>query len=111
MELIKVLKIAFSKGYVLIAIFVLSFFLIMGIWLIYGEPKTITTDPNYPLGTRGITHYMPQEKYDRYDFWWGLFAKVGFISGLTGGLLCLYAHRDTNTNKNTKSGTRTSKQI
>ena len=69
MEYIKILKIAFTRGYVLIVISALCFVLVMGIWLLYGEPKTITTDPDYPLGTRGITHYMPQEKYERYDFW------------------------------------------
>ncbi len=93
MECVKILKIALKRGYVLIAISALSFVLIMGIWLLYGEPKTITTDPDYPLGTGGITRYMPIETYERYDFWWGLFAKIGFISGLTGAILCLWAHR------------------
>jgi len=105
MEYTKILKIAFTKGYVLIAISALCFVLIIGIWLLYGEPKTITTDPDYPLGTRGITHYMPQEKYERYDFWWGLFAKVCFIGGLTGAILCLWSHRTMDTHKNTKSET------
>jgi hypothetical protein len=93
MKYIKFLKIVLTRGYFLIAISILCFVLIMGIWLLYGEPKTITTEPNYPLGTGGVTRYMPLEKYERYDFWWGLFAKIGFISGLTGAILCLWAHR------------------
>jgi hypothetical protein len=96
MGYIGILKIAFARGYVLIAISALCFVLTLIIWFLYGEPKTITTDPEYPLETGGITHYMPREKYNRYDFWWGLFAKICFISGLAGGLLCLWAHRPMN---------------
>ena len=93
MKCLKILKIALLRGYVLIAISALCFVLTAGIWLLYGEPKTITTDPDYSLGTKGVTRYMPIEKYERYDFWWGLFVKIGFISGLTGAILCLWAHR------------------
>jgi hypothetical protein len=106
MGYIKILKIAFTRGYVLIAISALCFVLTMGIWLLYGEPKTITTDPNYTLGTEGVTHYMTEEQFERYDFWCRLLSKIGFISGLTGAILCLWAYRTTNTHKNPKSETK-----
>ena len=92
----QILKIGITKGYILIGICVLCFILHTVVWIVYGTPDTISTDPEYPLGKRGITRYMPQESYERYDFWRGLFAKIGFISGLTGTILCIWAHRSTN---------------
>ena len=102
MEYIKILKIGLTKGYILIALSALCFISIAGIWLYTGEPKTITTDPDYPLGTRGITRYMPQEIYKKYEFWWDMLSIIGFISGLTGAILCLWAHRNTSMHKNPK---------
>ena len=88
----QILKLGITRGYILIGIFAICFVLNFVLFLVYGAPNTITTDPEYPLGERGRTRYMPQEQYDRHYFWWALIGKITFISGLTGTALIIRAH-------------------
>jgi hypothetical protein len=92
MKYMEIPKVIFVRGYFFLGIAAVCLLLTYTIWIVYGEPKTITTDPDYPLGEGGVTNYLTQEEFDSYEFWWGLFSKVGFFSGLTGVLLCLRAH-------------------
>ena len=88
----QIFKIGITRGYILIGIFGICIALLLLISIAYGDPATITTDPEYPLGERGRTRYMGQEQYDRVYFWRDLVMRIGFISGLTGFALYFKAH-------------------
>ena len=88
----QILKIWITRGYILIGIFGICFVLLSLMTIVYGDPGSITTDPQHHLGEDGRTRHMPQELYDRFYFWWGLFIRIGIISGLTGFALYFRAH-------------------
>ena len=88
----QILKIGITRGYILIGICGICFVLLVLMTIVYGAPSNITTDPQYPLHDGSGTRYMPQEQYDRFYFWWGLFIRIGFISFLAGVPLHIRAH-------------------
>lgn len=89
MGITKVLKDAVSHGYIFITVAVICLICVFTMYLVWGDLKNITTDPDDPGVAKGILRYMEETAYDRYRGIHGAFLGTGFITGILGIILYL----------------------
>ena len=89
MQVIHLLKLSLTRGYICLGIAALCLLFLLVLTLIYGDIKSISTDPSDPLVANGTLRYMEESAFNKYYRVSKLIAGIAFISGIIGVVLYL----------------------
>jgi hypothetical protein len=90
-------------SYIFFIVVAISIILLIATTIKYGDPKTITTDPNHPRIEDGSMNYMDKYTYRKYDYKISKIHYTGLCFFMFGillyGFACLIRKAEKSKNK------------
>ena len=87
MRLVHILKTGLIRGNICIGVAAICFLTLVILAFIYGDIKTISTDPSDPLVLKGLRNYMEKSAFEKYHSATHTISVVGFWNAVIAVIL------------------------
>jgi hypothetical protein len=87
MRVVHILKTGFIRGYICIGVAAICFLTLVILAFIYGDLKSISTDPSDPLVLEGVRNYMEESAFEKYHSATRTISAVGLLNAAIAVIL------------------------
>ena len=106
MKLMHSLKVAITRGYLFLGLALICMLTLVILAFIYGDLKSISTDPSDPLVLKGVINYMEKSAFEKYHSTTHTISAVGLLkAGIYVILAMRWRRRKKSATQDTSAGT------